>query len=139
MGQTQVEHVEKDRGTLRTSPGRLGTQSEALSRLFSVFCPSPTMKFALFSAALLAGSASAFAPAQQGGRVATTLNAEMSKSLPFMKKPALVSRQLVHVAVKDTFCLHICEILSIEVFFSWYFNETIHSLIFFVCAALVIA
>lgn len=49
------------------------------------------MKFALFSAALLAGSASAFAPAQQGSRAVTSLNAEMSKSLPFMKRPALVS------------------------------------------------
>lgn len=50
------------------------------------------MKFALCTAALLAASASGFAPAQQGSRSATLLNAEMSKSLPFMKKPALVSR-----------------------------------------------
>ena len=49
------------------------------------------MKFAAFSAALLAGSASAFAPVQQGSRAVTSLNAEMSKSLPFMKRPALVS------------------------------------------------
>jgi hypothetical protein len=49
------------------------------------------MKLAIVSAAILAGSASAFAPAQQGNRVETSLNAEMSKSLPFMKKPAMVS------------------------------------------------
>lgn len=50
------------------------------------------MKIAILSAAFMA-SASAFAPAQQAGRVATTsLNAERSKSLPFMNRPPLVSR-----------------------------------------------
>ena len=47
------------------------------------------MKLAV--ATLLAGSALGFAPTQQGARVATTLNAEKSKSLPFMNRPALVS------------------------------------------------
>jgi len=49
------------------------------------------MKFAALSALLLAGSASAFAPAQQQGRAAVALNAERSKSLPFMNRPPLVS------------------------------------------------
>ena len=49
------------------------------------------MKFALFSAAFLAGSASAFAPVHQDSRAVTSLNAEMSKALPFMKRPPLVS------------------------------------------------
>jgi hypothetical protein len=49
------------------------------------------MKLATLSAALLAGSASAFAPAQQSGRAMTTLSAEKSQSLPFMNRPALVS------------------------------------------------
>lgn len=48
------------------------------------------MKFAAV-AALLASSASAFAPAQQSARSVTSLNAERSKSLPFMNRPALVS------------------------------------------------
>jgi len=47
------------------------------------------MKFAAL--ALLAGSASAFAPAQQSGRAMTTLQAEKSVSLPFMNRPAMVS------------------------------------------------
>ena len=51
------------------------------------------MKLAV--ASLLAGSALAFAPAQQGARVATTLNAEKSKSLPFMNRPALVSSKVL--------------------------------------------
>ena len=49
------------------------------------------MKFAAIAAALLAGSASAFAPAQQQGRAVVSLNAERSKSLPFMNRPPLVS------------------------------------------------
>jgi light-harvesting complex I chlorophyll a/b binding protein 1 len=47
------------------------------------------MKFAAV-AALLASSASAFAPAQQSGRSVSALNAEASKSLPFMNRPALL-------------------------------------------------
>ena len=47
------------------------------------------MKFA--APLLLLGSAAAFAPAQQQGRAVTSLNAERSKSLPFMNRPALVS------------------------------------------------
>ena len=39
---------------------------------------------------LLAGSAAAFAPAQMA-RSSTALNAEKSKALPFMNRPALVS------------------------------------------------
>lgn len=47
------------------------------------------MKF--FALSLLVGSATAFAPAHQQGRAFTSLNAERSKSLPFMNRPALVS------------------------------------------------
>ena len=47
------------------------------------------MKFAAIS--LLAGSAAAFAPVQQSGRTVVSLNAERSKSLPFMNRPPLVS------------------------------------------------
>eukprot|EP00980_Cylindrotheca_fusiformis_P026441 scaffold16171_cov116-Cylindrotheca_fusiformis.AAC.3 len=46
------------------------------------------MKFTAF-AALLA-SASAFAPAQQSARSTVALNAERSKSLPFMNRPPLL-------------------------------------------------
>jgi hypothetical protein len=49
------------------------------------------MKLATLTAALLASSAAAFAPAQQSGRAMTTLQAEKSQSLPFMNRPALVS------------------------------------------------
>ncbi len=42
-------------------------------------------------ASLLAGSASAFAPSQNG-RVNTAIAAEKSQSLPFMNRPALVSQ-----------------------------------------------
>jgi hypothetical protein len=50
--------------------------------------------------ALLAGSASAFAPAQSGGRSAvsssSSLNAaEMSKSLPFLVKPAALDGSMI--------------------------------------------
>jgi light-harvesting complex I chlorophyll a/b binding protein 1 len=48
------------------------------------------MKFAALSAALLAGSASAFAPAARNGRVALSLNAEKSASLPWMNRPPLL-------------------------------------------------
>mmetsp|Transcript_28232 Transcript_28232/g.77527 ORF Transcript_28232/g.77527 Transcript_28232/m.77527 type:complete len:216 (+) Transcript_28232:57-704(+) len=47
------------------------------------------MKTAFLAAALLA-QASAFAPANQGSRAATSLNAEMSKALPFLKRPELL-------------------------------------------------
>jgi hypothetical protein len=47
------------------------------------------MKFAAIS--LLAGSAAAFMPVQQSGRAVVSLNAERSKSLPFMNRPPLVS------------------------------------------------
>ena len=40
--------------------------------------------------ALLAGSASAFAPSTSG-RATTAIAAEKSQSLPFMNRPALVS------------------------------------------------
>jgi len=48
------------------------------------------MKFAAVAAALLAGSASAFAPAQDGSRRLTSLNADRSKALPFMNRPPLL-------------------------------------------------
>lgn len=46
------------------------------------------MKIALLSALL--ASASAFTPAQQSGRVQTTLAADRSKSIPFLKRPPLL-------------------------------------------------
>ena len=49
------------------------------------------MKYAALVAALLSASASAFAPAQQSARSVVSLNAEKSKSLPFMNRPPLVS------------------------------------------------
>lgn len=49
------------------------------------------VKFAALTAALLAGSASAFAPANSAFSRNVALNAEKSKSLPFMNRPALVS------------------------------------------------
>jgi hypothetical protein len=49
-----------------------------------------TMKYAALLA-LLAGSASAFTPAQQSSRAATSLQAEKSKALPFLNRPKLVS------------------------------------------------
>jgi hypothetical protein len=48
------------------------------------------MKFAAL-VALLAGSASAFAPSTSSARAVTSLNAERSQSLPFMNRPELVS------------------------------------------------
>ena len=47
------------------------------------------MKFATL--ATLVASASAFAPVQQSAHSSVALNAERSKSLPFMNRPALVS------------------------------------------------
>jgi hypothetical protein len=49
------------------------------------------VKFAALSVAVLAGSASAFAPTSSSSRVGSALSAEKSKSLPFMKRPSLVS------------------------------------------------
>ena len=49
------------------------------------------MKYAVAVAALLAGPASAFVPAQQPSSVSTALYAERSTSLPFMNRPKLVS------------------------------------------------
>ncbi|CAJ1933818.1 unnamed protein product [Cylindrotheca closterium] len=46
------------------------------------------MKFATIAA--LVASASAFAPAQQSARSSVALNAERSKSLPFMNRPSLL-------------------------------------------------
>ena len=48
------------------------------------------MKYATIFA-LIAGSASAFAPAQQSSRAATSLQAEKSTALPFLNRPKLVS------------------------------------------------
>ena len=55
-----------------------------------------TMKFLALSAAIVAGSASAFAPATVSPRATTTtsLNADKSQALPFMNKPALVSSEM---------------------------------------------
>jgi hypothetical protein len=49
------------------------------------------VKFAALTAALLAGSASAFSPANAAFSRNVALNAEKSQSLPFMNRPALVS------------------------------------------------
>eukprot|EP00525_Craspedostauros_australis_P008879 CAMPEP_0198115658 /NCGR_PEP_ID=MMETSP1442-20131203/6683_1 /TAXON_ID= /ORGANISM="Craspedostauros australis, Strain CCMP3328" /LENGTH=222 /DNA_ID=CAMNT_0043773203 /DNA_START=190 /DNA_END=858 /DNA_ORIENTATION=+ len=48
------------------------------------------MKYTALVAALLSASASAFAPAQSNTRAAVSLNAERSKSMPFMNRPALL-------------------------------------------------
>ncbi|KAL3909530.1 MAG: hypothetical protein SGILL_008050, partial [Bacillariaceae sp.] len=48
------------------------------------------MKTAAALVALLSASASAFAPAQQSARSSVSLNAERSKSLPFMNRPPLL-------------------------------------------------
>jgi len=50
------------------------------------------MKFAAF--ATLVASASAFAPAQQSAGSSVALNAERSKALPFMNRPALLDGSL---------------------------------------------
>jgi len=47
------------------------------------------MKFVV--AAAIVASCTAFAPSQQSIRSVTSLNAERSKALPFMNRPALVS------------------------------------------------
>jgi hypothetical protein len=47
------------------------------------------MKYTVLAALL--SSASAFAPAQQSASSVVSLNAEKSKSLPFMNRPLLVS------------------------------------------------
>ena len=52
-----------------------------------------TMKYAALISALLASSASAFAPAQQSSRGVTSLQAEKSQALPFMNRPKMVSKQ----------------------------------------------
>jgi len=51
------------------------------------------MKLSVFAASLMAGSAAAFTPSLSGnGRVSrSSLNAEASKSMPFMNRPPLVS------------------------------------------------
>jgi len=50
------------------------------------------MKLSVFAASLMAGSAAAFAPSLSGnGRVSrSSLNAEASKSMPFMNRPPLL-------------------------------------------------
>ena len=50
------------------------------------------VKYIAFAATLLAGSASAFTPSTNGGRVSTAIAAEKSQALPFMNRPALVSQ-----------------------------------------------
>ena len=49
------------------------------------------VKIAALAATLLAGSASAFAPALNNGRASTAIQAEKSQALPFMNRPPLVS------------------------------------------------
>jgi hypothetical protein len=58
----------------------------------------------LVALAFLAGSASAFVPAQSSSRAATSLNAERSQSLPFMKRPELVSRADRESAWMESLC-----------------------------------
>lgn len=48
------------------------------------------VKIAALSAALLAGSASAFAPSASNGRTSLSLQAEKSASLPFLNRPPLL-------------------------------------------------
>ena len=52
--------------------------------------------------AIFSASASAFAPAQQSARSVVSLNAERSKSLPFLNRPPLVSPFCGYLEV----CLH---------------------------------
>ena len=75
-----------------------------------------TMKFLALSAAIVAGSASAFAPATVSPRATTTtaLNADKSQALPFMNKPALVSSEMLRRSVGGA-CLHES---------SWFENST---------------
>eukprot|EP00978_Attheya_sp_CCMP212_P046146 scaffold376397_cov45-Attheya_sp.AAC.1 len=52
------------------------------------------VKIAALAATLLVGSASAFAPATTASRASVALNAEKSKALPFMNRPALLDGSL---------------------------------------------
>jgi len=49
------------------------------------------IKTVALASAILAGSASAFAPALTNGRISTAIAAEKSQALPFMNRPPLVS------------------------------------------------
>lgn len=50
------------------------------------------VKFAALATAFLAGSVSAFAPAKSTSNRNIALSAEKSQALPFMNRPALVSK-----------------------------------------------
>jgi hypothetical protein len=65
-------------------------------------------------AALLSASASAFAPIQQSARSTVSLNAERSKSLPFMNAPALVSLLLCRTRAKHLLYLACWNIIFVE-------------------------
>ena len=83
------------------------------TRFLPTHCPSPPTNYSspsyntelnstmmkVATLAILAGSASAFAPATPAARSSSvvSLNAEKSASLPFMNRPALVSLQIVSV------------------------------------------
>jgi hypothetical protein len=51
-------------------------------------------KFTALATAVLAGSVSAFAPAKSAFNRNVALSAEKSKALPFMNRPALVSKAI---------------------------------------------
>lgn len=74
------------------------------------------MKFAALSAALLAGSASAFAPSVNNGRASLVLNAEKSASLPFMNRPALLDGSMAGDAGFDPLGLSNIDDLGIDLY-----------------------
>ena len=57
--------------------------------------PLSLVNMKLAVAAILAGSAAAFAPRANSGRSGLALNAEKSQALPFLNRPPLVS----HIAI----------------------------------------
>ena len=84
----------RERQRVRSSLLRAHGLLPAAAANFCLVSPSSTVNMKLLIATALAGSACAFAPAQQGARVASALNAEKSKALPFLNRPALVSSKV---------------------------------------------
>jgi hypothetical protein len=78
-----------NRVTCRSFPHQ--TQPKNIERHIPFIHIVKMVKIAALACALLVGSASAFAPVSQGSSRNVALNAEKSKALPFMNRPALVS------------------------------------------------
>jgi len=74
------------------------------------------MKLSLIAAAALAGSASAFAPSTFSSRSATSLNAEASKSMPFMNRPALLDGSMAGDVGFDPLGLSTIDDLGIDLY-----------------------